>query len=200
MQGSRSWCPGLSEHLSPELHKGWARRPCGAKGQNTMMCSPLSGNQQTQSVPLHHDPSHCHPGHQVTEDWTVLSLDWSPCSPVRQQQASAHTRLATDTLPPHKPDPKMGQSSPQKHRWTGLKGGRHAGAHPRAHARSHAHMCAHVRTVMCLHTHAHAVTCTHTHAHNLHSSQGHQLILSRPAPTTRSCTGCKLAKSWLWSL
>lgn len=146
--------PGLSEHLGPESRKGWVRRPRGQRGRKTsQVCSPLSGNQQTQSVPhtttLTLSPRS--PGHRGLDGpqsyLESMFSDKTAAGICPHQTGHRHS--------PHKPDPKMGQSSPLKHRWTGLKGGRHAGAHPRAH----------------IHVHTHTLTCTHictqSHAHML---------------------------------
>lgn len=95
------------------------------------------GNGKRGSSP-HPSPLHCHPGRQVTERQTVLSLLWRPRSPGRGRRASAHPTPGTNSLsPPASAASRTqdGANSPGKRCGTGREDG---GEQVRVHVRTRA--------------------------------------------------------------
>lgn len=54
-------------------------------------------NSKLSRYPHPATTQHCHPGHQLTRARLCPLLSWRLCSPVRWQQASAHTGPATES-------------------------------------------------------------------------------------------------------
>lgn len=186
MQGSEVGAPGLSEHLGPESRKGWVRRPRGQRGRRhhkcALRCLGTSKHSPCPTLqPLTLSPRS--PGHRGLDGpqsyLESMFSDKTAAGICPHQTGHRHS--------PHKPDPKVGQSSPLKHRWAGLKGGR---CTPRAHIHVHTLTCTHICTVTC--THAHARTCTVPTNTSSHYPGPHQLpnyvrAASRPSPGSGAC-------------